>query len=46
MYKELYRKYKWYLIITVPMSILLGMASMSVIAIISDAIGNQLEQMK
>ncbi len=46
MYKELYLKYKWYLIITVPMSILLGMASMSVIAIISDAIGNQLEQMK
>ncbi|NOZ51978.1 MAG: cyclic peptide export ABC transporter [Gammaproteobacteria bacterium] len=46
MYKALYLKYKWYLIITVPMSILLGMASMSVIAIISDAIGNQLEQMK
>jgi len=46
MYKELYQKYKWYLIITVPMSILLGMASMSVVAIISDAIGNQLEHMK
>lgn len=46
MYKELYFKYKWYLLITVPMSILLGMASMSVIAIISDAIGNQLDNMK
>ena len=46
MYKELYLKYKWYLLITVPMSILLGMASMSVIAIISDAIGNQLDNMK
>ena len=46
MYKELYLKYKWYLLITVPMSILLGMASMSVIAIISDAIGNQMENMK
>ncbi len=46
MYRELYLKYKWYLVITVPMSILLGMASMSVVAIISDAIGNPLEQMK
>ena len=46
MYKELYFKYKWYLLITVPMSILLGMASMSVVATISDAIGNQPEQMK
>ncbi len=46
MYKELYLKYKWYLIITVPMSILLGMASMSVVAIISDAIGNPPEQIK
>lgn len=43
MYKELYRKYKWYLLITVPISILLGIASVSVIAIISDAIGNNLE---
>ncbi len=46
MYKALYLKYKWYLLLTVPMSILLGIASMSVIAIISDAIGNQLENMK
>ena len=46
MYKELYLKYKWYLLITVPMSILLGMASMSVVATIGDAIGNQPEQMK
>ena len=36
MYKALYLKYKWYLIITVPMSILLGMASMSVIATLTE----------
>ena len=42
MYKELYLKYKWYLIIAVPMSIALGIASMSVIAIISDTVGGGL----
>lgn len=40
MFKRLYSKYKWYLLFTVPMSILLGVASMSIIAVISDAIAN------
>ncbi|WP_409523619.1 cyclic peptide export ABC transporter [Nitrincola sp. MINF-07-Sa-05] len=46
MLKSLYYKYKWYLILTVPMSLLLGMASMSVIAVISDALSNDLDSMK
>ncbi|WP_102796145.1 cyclic peptide export ABC transporter [Bowmanella denitrificans] len=46
MLTSLYFKYKWYLIFTVPMSLLLGMASMSVIAIISDALGNGLDNMQ
>ncbi|MFT5757032.1 MAG: cyclic peptide transporter [Alteromonadaceae bacterium] len=41
MFKPLYAKYKWYLLFTVPMSILLGVASMSIIAVISDAIANE-----
>ncbi|BFM08075.1 cyclic peptide export ABC transporter [Halioxenophilus aromaticivorans] len=45
MLKQLYLKYKWYLLITVPMSVLLGMTSMMVVAIISDAIGNGLDDM-
>ncbi len=46
LYGELYRKYKWYLIITVPMSILLSLASMSVIAIINDSVSNGLENIQ
>ncbi|MFT5759103.1 MAG: putative ATP-binding cassette transporter [Alteromonadaceae bacterium] len=45
MFKELYLKYKWYLLFTIPMSILLGSASMSIIAIISDAIGSGIDKM-
>jgi cyclic peptide transporter len=41
MFKPLYSKYKWYLLFTAPMSILLGVASMSIIAVISDAIANE-----
>lgn len=44
LFGELYRKYKWYLIVTVPMSIVLGIASMSVIAIINTSVSNGLEQ--
>lgn len=46
MYKDLYLKYKWYILITLPMSILLGMLSISVIAIISEAIGNNLQNLE
>ncbi|MFK5895292.1 MAG: cyclic peptide export ABC transporter [Pseudomonadota bacterium] len=43
LYNELYRKYIWYLIITVPMGMILGMAMMSIIAIINDAVSNGLD---
>ena len=43
---DLYRKYIWYLIVTVPMSVVLGVASMSVIAIINDSVSNGLEQIQ
>lgn len=46
MLKQLYLKYKWYIIFIIPVSILLGMANMCVVAIISDAIGNGLENMQ
>ena len=46
MFKDLYIKYKWYIIFTIPMSMLLGMASISVIAIISEAIGNDLQNLE
>jgi cyclic peptide transporter len=41
MFKPLYSKYKWYLLFTIPMSIMLGVASMSIIAVISDALANE-----
>lgn len=46
MFKDLYVKYKWYIIITIPFSMLLGMANISVIAIISEAIGNNLQDLE
>ncbi len=45
MLKQRYLKYKWYLLVTVPMSVLLGMTSMMVVAIISDALGNGLDNL-
>ena len=45
LYGELYRKYKWQLLITVPMSLLLATASMLVIAIINDAVSNGLDSL-
>ena len=44
MYRRIFCRYRWYIACTVPMSVLLGAASVGVIAVISDAIGSAADE--